>query len=133
MESMPEGAPVGSLQGQYLLLVETDADSRAVLSAILRYCGAFVRGVASVDEAWASMQSLTPDALVIAIRPPTDTVLTLVRRLRSLRPEDGGKTPVVGLGPGAVATSAQLNGCDGYLKEPIDPWALCRVVSELTS
>ena len=128
-----EGTPVGLLQGQYILLVETDADSRAVLSAILRYCSAFVRDVATIDEAWASMQSLTPDALVIAIRPPADIVLTLVRRLRSLRPEEGGKTPVVGLGPAAAAASARLNGCDGYLKEPIEPWALCRLISEVTS
>jgi CheY-like chemotaxis protein len=124
---------VDSLRGVYALLVEADAGNRAALSAILRYCGALVRDVGTSDEAYTAMRETTPGVLVIGVRPPADMAWALIRGLRALRPEAGGKIPAVGVGPTAEADAARQNGCDGYLDEPIDPWALCRLVSELTT
>jgi CheY-like chemotaxis protein len=123
---------VDSLRGVYALLVEADAETRAILCSILRYCGALVREVTSTEEALAALRETTPGVLVVGIRPPPDAAWALVRFLRALRPEDGGKIPVVGVGSTTEAQNARLNGFDGYLEEPIDPWALCRLVSELT-
>lgn len=120
-----------SLRGVYALLVDSDADNRAVLSSILRYCGALVREVTSTDEALAALRETTPGVLVIGVRVPADAAWALVRVLRALRPEDGGKIPAVGVGSVTEAGNARMNGFDGYLEEPIDPWALCRMVSEL--
>jgi CheY-like chemotaxis protein len=123
---------VDSLRGIYALLVDSNAEARVILSSILRYCGALVREVRTTDEALAALRETTPGVLVIAIRAPADTSWTLIRRLRALRPEDGGKIPAVGVGAATEADRARMSGFDGYLEEPIDPWALCRMVSELT-
>ncbi|OLC12918.1 MAG: hypothetical protein AUH29_14725 [Candidatus Rokubacteria bacterium 13_1_40CM_69_27] len=124
---------VDSLRGVYVLLVDDDAENRAVVSAILRYCGALVRDVDSANEARVATRETTPGLVVVGVRPPANPTLALIRGLRSLQPEHGGKAPAVGVGPASLADTARLNGFDGYLEEPIDPWALCRLVSELSS
>lgn len=123
---------VDSLRGIYVLLVDSNAEARAVLSSILRYCGALVREVASTEEALAALRETTPGVVVVGIRTPADAAGVLIRNLRALRPEDGGKIPAIGVGTAAAADQVRLNGFDGFLAEPIDPWALCRMVSELT-
>jgi CheY-like chemotaxis protein len=123
---------VDSLRGIYALLVDSNAEARTVLSSILRYCGALVREVASTEEALAALRETTPGVVVVGIRAPADDAWALILKLRTLRPEDGGKIPAVGVGSAANADQARLNGFEGFLEEPIDPWALCRLVSELT-
>jgi CheY-like chemotaxis protein len=124
---------VNSLRGVYALVVDADDETRAALIAILRYCGALVRGVASFEEGQEALRETIPGVLVLNVRPPADPAFAMIRGLRALRPEEGGKIPVVGVGAPAQADSARKDGCDGYLEEPIDPWALCRLVSELTT
>jgi len=123
---------VDSLRGTYALLVDSNVEARTILSAILRYCGALVREVPGPEEALAALRETTPGVLVVAIRPPADAAWRLIRGVRALRPEDGGKIPAVGVGAAAEASQARMNGFDGFLQEPIDPWAFCRMVSELT-
>jgi CheY-like chemotaxis protein len=113
--------------------VDEDDETRAILIAILRYCGALVRGVTSIEEAQEALRETIPGVLVLNVRPPADAAFAMIRGLRALRPEEGGKIPVVGVGAPAEADSARKDGFDGYLEEPIDPWALCRLVSELTT
>jgi CheY-like chemotaxis protein len=122
---------VDSLRGVYALLVDCDPEARTVLSSILRYCGALVCEVSTTEDALAGLRETTPGVVVVATRAPADA-WALIRALRALRPEDGGKIPAVGVGPATEADQARRNGFDGYLEEPIDPWALCRMVSELT-
>jgi CheY-like chemotaxis protein len=122
---------VDSLRGVYALLVDSNAEARTVLSSILRYCGALVCEVSTTEEALAGLRETTPGVVVVAIRVPDDP-WALIRGLRALRPEDGGKIPCVGVGAATEADPARMKGFDGYLEEPIDPWALCRMVAELT-
>lgn len=124
---------VDSLRGVYVLLVDANDENRDVLKSILRYCGALVRDVASTEEALTAMRETTPSIIIIDVRPPADAALALIQGLRTLRPEHGGKIPAVGVGPVSQADTARVSGFDAYLEEPIDPWALCRMVSELTS
>lgn len=124
---------VESLRGVYVLLVDEEDENRAVLSAILRYCGALVREVASTHEARAALRETTPSVVVMGLRPPAESVLAVIRELRGLQPGDGGKIPAVGVGPPSLGKAARTNGFETYLEAPIDPWALCRVVSDLTS
>lgn len=121
-----------SLRGVYVLLVDSKAEARCVLSSILRYCGALVREVHSTEEALVALRETTPGVIVVAIRGGTEAAWALIRMVRALRPEDGGKIPVVAVGTAAAADQARMNGFDGYFEEPIDPWALCRMLSELT-
>jgi CheY-like chemotaxis protein len=121
-----------ALRGVYILLVDDNPAHRDAMREILRYCGAWVREVATSDEALSVLRETTPTALVIVVRFPGDAAWTLVRALRAMPPEHGGKMPVVGVGPAGLAVEARAHGFDAYLTEPIEAWALCRAVGELT-
>jgi len=121
-----------SLRGVYVVLVDDDSRHREVLREILRYCGAWVREVDTGDEALAVLRETTPTALVVTVRAPGDAAWVLLRGLRAMRPEHGGKLPAVGVGPAALATQALAEGFDVYLPEPIEAWRLCGAVAELT-
>jgi CheY-like chemotaxis protein len=121
-----------ALRGVYVLLVDDNSQHRNALREILRYCGAWVREAASTEEALAVLRETTPTALVVAVRPPGDAAWLLVRGVRAMPPEHGGKMPIVGVGPVGLAVQARAEGFDGYLSEPIEAWALCRAVGELT-
>ena len=114
-------------------MVDADADTRAVLSSILRYCGALVWEAASTEAALTSIAETIPGVVVTTLRPPRGSAAALRERLRALPPEQRGKTPVIAVGPSSEADAARTSGCDAYLAVPIDAWALCELVSELTN
>ena len=124
--------PSHTLRGVYVLLVDSDPRHRAILGDILRYCGAWVREVSDVDEALALLGETTPTAMVVAMRESGDEAPRLVRAVRALRPEHGGKLPAVGVGPSRREMDALAEGFDVYLPEPIEAWRLCGAVAELT-
>ena len=127
------GEEVGhTLRGVYVLLVDDNPRHRDVLREILQYCGAWVREAVSAQEALSLLRETTPTALVVAVRPPAAPAWMLVRAVRSMRPEQGGKMPIIGVGPDELAVQARAEGFDAYLSEPIEAWNLCRTVSELT-
>jgi DNA-binding response OmpR family regulator len=123
-----------SLRGVYVLLVDDNATRRQILRDALAYCGALVRettgGAAGAQEI---LQEIVPSALVLAVRPPGDEAWALLRFVRSQRLEHGAKMPVIGFGPEALAATGRMNGTDAYVIEPIDVWALCRVLADLAT
>ncbi len=123
--------PLDSLRGYAVLVVDANPETRALTSEILRYCGALVWAVASTEAALAAMREALPRVVVAGVRPALDSAAALLRLLRALPHEEGGKTPVIGVGPASGAAAARSSGFDGYLELPIDTWALCRLVGEL--
>jgi len=123
--------PLDSLRGYAVLVVDANPETRALTSDILRYCGALVWAVASTEAALAAMREALPRVVVAGVRPALDSAAALLRLLRTLPHEEGGKTPVIGVGPASGASAARSSGFDGYLELPIDTWALCRLVCEL--
>jgi CheY-like chemotaxis protein len=121
-----------SLRGVYVLLVDDQPAHRAILRDVLRYCGAFVREVDGAAEAHAVLRETTPTVLVVRLRRRGDDPWALVRDIRAMRPEHGGKLTVIGVGPSALTEDAQSKGVDGYVVEPLDAMALCRTVAQLT-
>lgn len=120
-----------SLRGVYVLLVDDDLRHREALRDILRYCGAWVREVDDAEQALAVLRETTPTALVVTVRGRGDAAWTLLRGVRAMRPEHGGKLPAVGVGQPALHSAALAEGFDAYLPEPIEAWTLCGAVSEL--
>ncbi|HET7343731.1 MAG TPA: hypothetical protein VFL90_19865 [Methylomirabilota bacterium] len=121
-----------SLRGVYVLIVDDNATRRQLLHEVLQYCGALVRDADGVEVAHAVLREVTPSVMVLAVGAPADEAWALVRFVRSRRLEHGGKMPAVAVGPGALADTARLNGVDAYVVEPVDAWALCRLVAEVT-
>jgi CheY-like chemotaxis protein len=121
-----------SLSGFYALVVDSDKERRAVVSGVLRYCGALVTAAETTDAALTIMALLKPDVIVADFTRPEDGGLALVRSVRALEPEDGGMVAMIAVGDGlANGALARTRGYDAYLAKPLDPWELCRVIAGL--
>ena len=89
------------LRGLRILVVEDERGVRLLLKRVLEDAGAKVTAVASPMEALAELERAAPDVLLSDIRMPGGDGYDLIRRVRALPPERGGKTP-------AIAVSASV-------------------------
>ncbi|MFB2768085.1 ATP-binding protein [Pelatocladus sp. BLCC-F211] len=80
-----------------VLVVDDEADTRKWISTVLQECGAEVIAVGSTGEALASLVKFRPDVLVSDISMPDEDGYTLIRKIRELEPEMGGRIPAVAL------------------------------------
>jgi CheY-like chemotaxis protein len=128
---MPGGGffSLDSLRGVWVVVVDASPNGRRMLVEILSYCGALVTSVATADEAFGVMRRVKPDALVVTLQDDED--FEFIRRLRSLKPEDGGVVPAIAIAGGDADELARFRGFQGCLCVPLDPWELCRLVSSL--
>jgi CheY-like chemotaxis protein len=89
------------LEGQRVLVVDDEADSREMLATILTHYGAEVMLAGSVDEALNVItkndSGRLPHAPVTDIGMPGRDGYDLIRELRALAPERGGSIPAVAL------------------------------------
>jgi CheY-like chemotaxis protein len=130
---MARGEYAESLCGVYVLLVDGKATRRQLLREVFLHCGALVREAADAKAARDVLREVTPSVLVLAVQPPGDDAWGLLRFVRSMRLEHGAKMPIIGAGPAALAAAGQMNGMDAYVMEPVDAWALSRVVADLAT
>ena len=117
-----------------MLLVEDEADTLKLLTIVLSECGAKVTPAACVTEALAAMECLMPDVIVSDIAMPDADGFEFIRRLRSLAPERGGKTPAAALTAYAHsddAARALAAGFEAHVAKPCEPAILARVVADL--
>jgi CheY-like chemotaxis protein len=125
---------IDSLNGVYALVVDNDKERRTLITGILRYCGALVTPVDTPEAAIAIMQILKPDVVVVDFTRPDDGGLDFIRRVRALKPDEGGMVAALAVGDGgANAALARGRGYDAYVTKPVEPWELCRVVSLLVT
>jgi PAS domain S-box-containing protein len=88
---------VTRLDGLTILVVDDELDTRELLKASLSECGAEVSVAGSVREALASLGSAIPDLLISDIGIPDEDGYDLIRLVRALPPESGGKVPAIAL------------------------------------
>ncbi|HEU4538166.1 MAG TPA: ATP-binding protein, partial [Polyangiaceae bacterium] len=85
------------LEGARMLVVDDDPDTRYFITSMLRACGAEVTTADSAHEAFYLFQRTPPDVLVSDISMPDEDGCSLVRSIRRLSPDAGGRTPAVAL------------------------------------
>jgi CheY-like chemotaxis protein len=123
-----------ALEGLRVLLVEDDEDTLQLIKAILERRGADVTAAASADEALASLERAKPDVLLSDIGMPGGNGYELIKKIRALGPEQGGRVPAVALtayaGP-KDRRRALLAGFQVHLAKPIEPDELLAVVASL--
>jgi len=88
-------APVPRLDGMRVLLVDDEADMRAVTGQLLQGAGAELRLAASAAEGWAALQTFSADVVISDIGMPGVDGYEFVRRLRTRPAAQGGQTPAV--------------------------------------
>lgn len=128
---MPSGGffSVDSLRGVWILVVDSHPRGRETLGEILSYCGALVTPLSSAADALGVMRQVKPDVLIVALADDAD--FSFIRRVRGLKPEDGGVLPAVAVAGDADDGRARARGYQAHLRTPLDPWELCRLVSSL--
>jgi CheY-like chemotaxis protein len=124
------------LKNLRILVVEDDADTRELLKTILERCGAEVRAVASSSAALAEMADRIPNVLISDIGMAGENGYDLIKKIRSLEPERGGRVPAVALTAYAAAADrrrALLAGFQTHLAKPVEPDELLAVIVNLSS
>jgi CheY-like chemotaxis protein len=78
-----------------VLVVDDDADTLALLAAILTDAGAEPACATSVAEAFETLVKFRPHVIISDIEMPTENGYSFLRNLRSVLDEDGGQTPAI--------------------------------------
>lgn len=130
------GLPAGFskiLAGLRILVVDDEADSRELVTAILTRCGSKVRCCESTAEALKTFREWKPDLLVSDIGMPNEDGYALIKKLRKLRSKRAKEIPAVALT--AYATDddrarALSAGFQVHIAKPIEPEALVRSIAD---
>ncbi len=123
-----------NLQGIRVLVVDDEADARETLRQILEHCGAEARTVASALEALEVLGSYRPDVLLSDIGMPEQDGYALIRQVRMLTPEQGGRVPAAALTAFARSEDrrrALLAGFQMHLAKPVEIRELAAAVANL--
>jgi signal transduction histidine kinase len=121
-----------ALNGIRVLVVDDEADAREVVALILERCGAkvFVAGWAS--EAFEILQQELPDVLVADIEMPGEDGYSLVRRIRLLPGDRGGRITAIALTAHAGAhdlAKVMSAGFQRHVPKPLQPGDLITAIT----
>jgi CheY-like chemotaxis protein/two-component sensor histidine kinase len=122
------------LDGLRVLVVDDEQDARDLIAAVLQERGAIVSGAASAAEAVAMVSAELPDVLLSDISMRDEDGYDLIRKLRALPPEQGGRTPSAALtayGRLEDRMKALSAGFQLHVAKPVDPAELVAVVASL--
>jgi CheY-like chemotaxis protein len=121
------------LDGVRILVVEDDAESVDLVTAILAAAGADVSACRSAAEALANFKRARPDVLVSDIEMPNEDGYSLIRKIREIE-ERGEATPAVALTAyGAIHDRMQslAAGYNMHVAKPVDPQELIAVIASV--
>ncbi|HEV2845121.1 MAG TPA: response regulator, partial [Thermoanaerobaculia bacterium] len=126
--------PTLDLAGIRVLVVDDEPDARETLQQILEHCNAEVLAVSSAREALEALARWRPDILVSDIGMPGEDGYELIRRVRGLPAERGGRTPAAALtafARGEDRRRALLAGFQMHIAKPVEVKELAAVVANL--
>ena len=123
-----------SLAGIRVIVVDNDPAAVDLIAEVLTRAGGDVRGCASAETALQALGQWRPDVLVSDVEMPGLDGYTLIRKVRALAPEQGGKTAAVAL----TALSRPedrirsiMAGFNIHVSKPVDPAELTAIVASL--
>jgi CheY-like chemotaxis protein len=122
--------------GARVVAVDDDLDTLDLLDVILRDAGAELVPVSTPGAALATVIGVVPDVLFVDIAMPGEDGAHLLRELRRLSPEKGGRVPAVTL-TACLGTPEKLAewttaGFQRYVPKPFLPADVIAVVAELS-
>jgi CheY-like chemotaxis protein len=114
-------------------VVDDDASTRDVVSAVLERGGADVCVAASAAEAWNLLHDRTPDVLVTDLAMPEEDGFSFIRRVRN-HSTVGERMPAIALSAFADTRSeesARAAGFSAFLAKPARPETLLALIDRL--
>jgi CheY-like chemotaxis protein len=127
----PLAAPRADLRGFKILVVDDEADARALIRKLLEECEAIVTTAACADEALALLVSEQPDLLISDIGMPIEDGYRLIQRVRAMLNEQS-RTPAIALTAFARVedrVKAIESGYQMHLAKPVEPLELIAMVA----
>ena len=113
-----------SLAGLRVIVVDNDPAAVDLIAEVLTRAGGEVRGCASAEIALHTLGQWRPEVLVSDIEMPGVDGYTLIRKVRALAPEQGGKTPAVALTAFSRPEDrirSLMAGFNIHVSKPVDP------------
>jgi signal transduction histidine kinase/DNA-binding response OmpR family regulator len=132
-DSTPEGAAISAenvrLEGIRVLVVDDEEDARMLLKRVLEERGASVALAASSEQALEELPAFRPDVMVSDIGMPGTDGYSLIRSIRALPSEKGGRTPAIALTAYARVEDSQRAFAAGFQRHVAKPVDFGRLVS----
>jgi CheY-like chemotaxis protein len=122
------------LFGLKILVVDDDQDTRDLLEWVLRRVGAEVVAVGSAQAAMEALAKDRPHILVSDISMPEEDGLSLMRRIRALPADRGGRIPAVALTAHSMVQDRLQSlraGFQSHVPKPVVPEELVEVVTSI--
>jgi signal transduction histidine kinase/CheY-like chemotaxis protein len=94
---IPPAIERNSLQGLYVLMVDDHLDTRVSLAIGLKSYGAEIEACSSVAEAMVALQRRLPDIILSDIAMPDEDGYALIKKVRAMEPNRGGRIPAIAL------------------------------------
>ena len=123
-----------ALAGLRVLVVDDEKDTRELLTLVLEQCDAVVTTAAGAGEALARLESDRFDVLVSDVGMPDEDGLSMIRRIRQLPADRGGRLPALALtayARGEDRAQALRAGFNIHLAKPVDPSELVLVIAAM--
>jgi PAS domain S-box-containing protein len=133
-DTLPSYECAERLDGIRILVVDDEPDTRELLKAGLGQCGAEVSLTASASEALAAIELATPALIISDIGMPDVDGYELMKQIRSLPADKGGKIPAIAL-TAYARTEDRLQalraGYQMHVTKPVELAELVAVASSL--
>ncbi len=123
-----------TLEGLRVLVVDDDLDSLELTSIILEQYQVQVAIATSASQAIEINSKFQPELLICDIAMPVEDGYSLIRKIRTLPPEQGGQIPAIAMTAYAgekERTQALNAGFQRHVSKPVDPNKLVAVVASL--
>jgi CheY-like chemotaxis protein len=126
-----------NLAGLRILVVDDEADARDLLAIRLQQYGASVITAASAEAAMDALerQDPQPDLIVSDIAMPGEDGYSLIRRVRAMEPEQGGRIPAIALTAYSRAkdrVQALSAGFQMHMPKPVNAAELAIAITSIT-
>ena len=127
--------PCARIDAVRVLVVDDEPDARGLIKRVLEECDAIVTIAGSAHEALQLLQHGHFDVLLSDIGMPAEDGYSLIRQVRALHPDHGGRTPAIALTAYARAedrVKAVTAGFQHHLTKPVEPSELIAMIASVT-
>jgi signal transduction histidine kinase/ActR/RegA family two-component response regulator len=125
------------LAGLHILVVDDEADARDLLAIRLQQYGAEVITAPSAEAAMEALarQEPRPDVIVSDIAMPGEDGYSLIRRVRAMEPDQGGRVPAIALTAYSRTkdrVQALAAGFQIHMPKPVNAAELAHAIASIT-
>ncbi len=133
----PVGLPIrasGCRPRPRVLIVDDNADVRAMYAWCLRASGWMVCEADDGVEAYEALEAFAPDAVVMDVRLPIVDGLQIVRRIKADAELAHVRVVVcTGVPDSRLEGEAEESGCDAFVRKPCTPDDMRELLEELVA